>query len=375
MQKLVIDASALTSALKVVAPAILPKTTMPILRYVKIVAKDKETCTITATNVNVSIIHDFGCHNKLSADEAILLPFDELIAIASVVVGPLSLSIEKGSSVIRADRNVYKIGDATDAGVFPKIPVLVDPITIEATNSLSRGFQNSTRVASQNINDLMFSNISLEVDKNQLTISSTDRHRLFVQQFHVDNQTKGSYTVPYSFIRSAKYIQSGSLSVTEKYISLASEKTQIIGLLSDQPFPNYRQIIPPAPDFNLTVPRADFISALNRVSVYKSATPYPTKFHFSPNGVRLEYFDDELNREATEDIVADHSVAIPLMGINVPLLESTLSCLPPEAETISFAITGAHKIVAIKCDVKEDNLSLYIMPYFIETPANTQNAK
>jgi DNA polymerase III subunit beta len=231
------------------------------------------------------------------------------------------LSIEMSSSVGK-----YKIG-GEKADDFPKEPPPGE------TNS----FNMSSIALIESINKTLFAvsndtlrpamtGVFFELDKDSITLVSTDAHRLVqFRNNEVNCPTKEGFIVPKKPLQQLRATLPAdetqlSLSYNDNHLFVTSSHLSMSCRLIDARFPDYRAVIPADNPYKLSVNRADFVSALRRVSIFANKTTNQVVLDINGNSLQLSAQDIDFSYEGKETLSCQYSGEDMKIAFNAKLM-------------------------------------------------------
>ena len=237
------------------------------------------------------------------------------------IINEQDLSIEMSSSVGK-----YRIG-GEKADDFPKEPAAGDATSFTMPSVALIECINKTlfAVSSDTLRPAM-TGVYFELATDSLTFVSTDAHRLV--QFRRDDvsppQADG-FVVPRKPLQQLR----GTLPADETPLELSYNSSHLFvntGKLSmscrliDARFPDYKAVIPTDNPYRLSVNRADFMSALRRVSVFANKTTNQVVLDIKGNGLQLSAQDIDFSYEGKENLPCSFSGEDMKIAFNAKLM-------------------------------------------------------
>lgn len=351
--KFTIDSLAVSKALKIVAPAIQQNVVIPILESV-LVEVDKSECTITATNLNLTISHKLKCESKDTFKLAI--PFREFSNITSVIAAqPITIEDTPKQIVFSTG---HKIGKAHDVNVFPTMQEFEPDFEMDADEEFMYHLQLATNCCTKDNLSVQFLNVCINHADGKIQILSSDR----IQLFRYEQPFKKAFSpicVDYTFVKALRAIEAGKLSSSKKFLKIEDENTNILIRLSEEKFPDTSMLFTPY-THNFSIDRQELLSSLNKLMVFNSPL-FDVHFLFNSNSIKLKFDDNEFDYHFEEELKADHSVEVEKIRLNGVFLKNMLS-LMPETETVKLCIKDEKQYIHI--DTDNDNLKFIIIPLF-----------
>jgi len=231
------------------------------------------------------------------------------------------LSIEMSSSVGK-----YRIG-GEKADDFPKEPAATDATQFNMPSVALMECINKTlfAVSTDTLRPAM-TGVFCELTPDSLSFVSTDAHRLV--QFKRDDvhppQADG-FVIPRKPLQQLR----GTLPADETQLELSYNSSHLFvntGRLNmscrliDARFPDYKAVIPTDNPYRLLLNRAEFMSALRRVSVFANKTTNQVVLDIKGNNLQMSAQDIDFSYEGKENLACSYTGEDMKIAFNAKLM-------------------------------------------------------
>jgi DNA polymerase-3 subunit beta len=273
IMKFIVSSSALLKQLQQINGVISANTVLPILEDF-LFEIEKNKLTVVATDLETVM----KIHMDIEAKDSgkVCIPAKILMdSLKNLADQPLTFNIDKNFGVeITSDNGKYKVmGENPDN--FPKEPAADD----------ANGFIMSSAALLTAINKTLFAvstddlrpamtGVFFELDKKSFTAVATDAHRLVkYKRKDVSCPNTDNFIVPrkpLTLLKNALPDNEDELNISynKNHLFVSHGTTQMVCRLIDARFPDYKVVIPTDNPYRMTVNRAEFQSALRRVSIF-----------------------------------------------------------------------------------------------------------
>jgi DNA polymerase III subunit beta len=366
--KATVSSSALSSALGLVARAVSPRSTLPVLGNV-LLETAEDGLRVTATNLDLTIaisvpatIHEEG---RTTVPARLLSEY-----VASLGDAPCSMELEVPTQVLRLSCGVHRANlHGIDAVEFPPLPKHDAEAAFESDAAALQGaIAQTVMAASADEASPVLTGVLMQVDGNRLTLAATDRHRLAVKTLEVTRDAAGP---PVSVIVPARHLNEVARAVnpTRPTVSIAFSEgrnqvfftlkdVEISSRLIDGTYPNYAQVIPGESATTVSLPTQSLLREARTAAVLARDAANPVRLQVGEGTLTLraqtaEVGDDEAPLTAS---VAGDDVQI---AFNARYVLDALSVLDSDEVQLSF--NGALHPGVIRPAGRDDYLCI-IMP-------------
>lgn len=368
--KFIVSSSALLKQLQLISGVINANTVLPILEdFLFEIEKNKLTVVATDLETVMKVHLDIEAkdNGKVCIPAKILMD-----SLKNIPDQPLTFTIDKNYAIeITSDNGKYKVmGENPDN--FPKEPTADDTNSFTMPSSGLVTAINKTLFAVSN-DDLRpaMTGVFFELDKKSLTCVATDAHRL-VKYKRTDVSCPKSDTFivpkkPLNLLKSALPDNADelTLSYNSNHLFVKHGGTELVCRLIDARFPDYKVVIPVDNPYKLTVTKADFQSALRRVSVFSNKSTNQVALSMSGSELQLAAQDVDFSFEGNERMACQYDGEDLQIAFNAKFLIEMLSAAESAEVNIELSTpTKAGIIKPIDLDENEDLLML-VMPLML----------
>ena len=368
--KFIAGSSTLLKQLQHISGVINSNTVLPILEDF-LFEVEKNKLTVVATDLETVMRIQLDIEAKDSGK--VCIPARILMdSLKNIPDQPLTFNIDKNYAIeITSDNGKYKVmGENPDN--FPKEPGADDTTSFEMTASALVTCINKTIFATSN-DDLRpaMTGVFFELDKKGLQCVATDAHRL-VRYKRTDVKCSKSDTFivprkPLNLLKAAIPDTNDTITVSynSNHLFVTHGTTQMSCRLIDARFPDYKVVIPAENPYQLTVNKADFQSALRRVSIFSNKSTNQVALHISGSQLQLAAQDIDFSFEGNERMNCQYSGENLVIAFNARFLIEMLAAT--ESEDVTIELSTPTKAGIIKPVEKEENeeLLMLVMPLML----------
>ena len=370
--KFIVSSSVLLKQLQQISGVINANTVLPILEDF-LFEVEKNKLTVLATDLETVM----KVQLEVEAKEAgrICIPAKILMdSLKNIPEQPLTFNIDKNFAVeITTDNGKYKVmGENPDN--FPKEPVADDTTSFNVTSSALVTAINKTLFAVSN-DDLRpaMTGVFFEMDKKGLQFVATDAHRLVrFKRKDAGSPKTDSMIVPkkpLTLLKSALPDNSDELTINynSNHLFVKHGTTQLSCRLIDARFPDYKVVIPGDNPYKLTVNRADFQSALRRVSVFSNKSTNQVVLNISGSELQLAAQDVDFSFEGTERMKCQYDGEDLQIAFNARFLIEMLNATDSEEVRIELSTSTKAGIIKPVEQDDEEELLMLVMPLMLNS--------
>ena len=353
----------LSKKMNAISSVVPGKTTMPILSMV-LINVEGSTISFTATDLDISVTSKVA--GTVEAQGSIAVPAKKIAEIVKSLSGDeVTMEAEGEKLTIRCGKSRFSV-NGRSADDFPKMPKQESSTEFEIQAPLLRKMIKKTIYAvSTDLTRPALCGVLWEVDRNGLTMVSTDGHRLakVEAKLELKNVEKAEVIVPpkalstfRSYSEKDEMIRVG---LGDNSVSIEMDNVSIYSRLLEGPFPSYQKVIPAGNEKALLVPREDLSAATRRVSILSDALTHQVVFSLDRDKLTLHVATQDLGdaREELEATYADEPMEI---GYNAAYIQDILRTI--DGDEISFKLDRPDNAgVVTPADEKGDIRQLCIV--------------
>jgi DNA polymerase-3 subunit beta len=351
----------LVQALGVVSRAVSTRTSVQILSGILLEAQGSEL-RLAATDMELSLRATLSAQiegdgsivlpGKTFADIARLLPADEV----SIEHKPAESVVHVTSGTASYTLHTYNPED------FPRLPEL-DAVTTFAVERepLLETIHRVARAASRDESRPVLTGILVQFTAGTLVMAATDSYRLAVKETTLEGSVPElEAIVPARALQElARIATSGDeveVGVHENQVIFATSGVWLTTRRIDGQFPNYKQLLPEAFEYELTVPRLELLDVVKRAAVMiQRSTP-----------LQIRFAEGELTVIARTHEVGESKESMPIaftgdtleMGFNADFLRDGLESL--EGDDVRVKLISPLRPAVIQGE--GDDFTYLVMP-------------
>lgn len=271
----------LVQAIQIVAKAVASKPQMPILSGIYLHAEEK-MLELQATDYEIGIICKIPAEIETPGD--IVLSGRYLQEVIRSLPGEnVSIAYEREQKIVKINSNTANFTLLSlSANEFPVIHQLEGNISFPIRDNQLRDLVKKTVFSCSNDEARpVFTGCYMEVGESAVTMAATNTHRLSVKKEPLDNFEGAIHIIiPAKILNEFLKIMVSEIpeivQVTCSYnqISFAFKNVYLTSRLIEGQFPDYHRVIPSDFKTRVTLDTAEFLSAVDRVSLISRAGEY-----------------------------------------------------------------------------------------------------
>lgn len=370
--KFIVSSSALLKQLQQISGVINANTVLPILEDF-LFEIDKNKLTVVATDLETVMKVQMEVEAKDSG--RVCIPAKILMdSLKNIPDQPLTFNIDKNYSVeLTSDNGKYKVmGENPDN--FPKEPVADDTTSFTLTSAALVTAINKTlfAVSGDDLRPAM-TGVYFEMDKKGLQFVATDAHRLVrYKRKDVSCPKNDSLIVPkkpLNLLKAAMPMNDDELTVSynSNHLFVKHGTTQMSCRLIDARFPDYKVVIPVDNPYKLILNKADFQSALRRVSVFSNKSTNQVVLNISGSELQLAAQDVDFSFEGNERMKCQYDGEDLAIAFNAKFLIEMLNAA--ESDEVVVELSTPTKAGIIKPTEQEENeeMLMLVMPLMLNS--------
>ncbi len=368
--KFIVSSSALLKQIQHISGVINANTVLPILEDF-LFEIEKNKLTVVATDLETVMRIQLDIEAKDSGK--VCIPAKILLdSLKNIPDQPLTFTIDKNYGVeITSDNGKYKVmGENPDN--FPKEPAADDTtsFTLPATALVTAINKTLFATSSDDLRPAM-TGVYFELDKKHMQCVATDAHRLVrYKRTDVNCPKTDSFIVPrkpLNLLKAAIPFNDDELTISynSNHFFVKHGTTQMSCRLIDARFPDYKVVIPADNPYRLTVNKADFQSALRRVSIFSNKSTNQVALTISGSELQLTAQDVDFSFEGNERMKCQYNGEDLMIAFNAKFLIEMLSAA--EGEDVNMELSTPTKAGLIKPTEKDEaeELLMLVMPLML----------
>jgi DNA polymerase-3 subunit beta len=338
--KLTVPKDALSGALRQVLNVVSSRTTLPVLSNVMLEAAD-EKLVVTGTDLEVSVRAELG------------VPVTEpgSVTVLARKFGQIVSSLPDGDVLLETDANhhttlsckkaFFKIV-GMDSAEFPREAPLENGWSFTMTCSEFRKILSKVSYASSpDESRRVLNGILLSLRAGTLTAAATDGRRLALVEKPMDETvaSEGDVILPPKAVNEVLKLGQPEdqlvVQLTDRRAAFKGGNTLLVSKLVDGNYPNYRQVIPGSFSHDVVIPRAEFQTVLNRVSMVVSETSASVRLKLDKAQMIVSATSSEFG-ESNEPLDVSYDAKPIQIAFNPTFLMDPLKHLESDQVRIQF---------------------------------------
>ncbi len=360
------DRDVLSEALQTVQRGVSSRPGIPALTGVLMQTRAEGTLTLTTTDLEVSarLSIEVQAH-----EEGVALVPARLLAdtVKSLSDAPVEFDADQSQARIRcaAYEGALRLLPAED---FPSLQPPSGIRVVVKAQRFGEAVGQVARAASRDEARPILTGVLLEVNREGVTLVSTDSYRLAVRELVATAAGEGKAIVPERAMseagRAAGGVEKGDIElfVDESQASFQVGQLMLTSRLIEGEFPNYRQLLPEAYESRLTVSRQQLADAVRRVGLLARDTS-PVRLEFNALGVKLSSSSPDLG-QAVEAVEAKYEGEDITAAFNATYLADGLAAAT--GDTVRLEVRDGLKPGIVRGE--SDDFTYLVMPVRLPTP-------
>ena len=351
--KFKITRSKFLDSLKTVQNIVGGKVSLPILQNVLIEARGKEL-KMTTTDLDISI--KSVCECEVIEQGVSTLPVKLLCnSVAKAGEGEIEIEIDANERAsIKAGSAKFKLAGMPESE-FPRLPQDEEAFSYELPQqTLREMLRKVSYAASQDDTRRTLKGVFMSFKDSKLTMVATDGRRLALVENEIEfpKSAEKDIVLPAKTVAELQRSLNGegdvSIMVQKSQICFKIGETIIYSKLIEDPYPNFRQVIPADTAEHITVDRQLLLNAIDRASVMTMDEAHSTKLIFSNGKLTVT--------SAVSDIgEAKDEVAIKYAGEKIEIMFNPSYVMDPlkaiDDDEVTINIDNGHSPAVIKCSI------------------------
>lgn len=368
--KFIVSSSALLKHVQQISGIINANTVLPILEDF-LFEVEKNKLTVVATDLETVMRIEIDVEAKESG--RVCIPARILIdSLKNIADQPLTFNIDKNFAVeITSDNGKYKVMGENPEN-FPKEPVADDTtsFTMPAAALTTAISKTLFAVSSDDLRPAM-TGVYFELDPKFVQFVATDAHRLVrYKRTDVHCPKKDSFVVPkkpLNILKTALLNASDelTLSYNTNHLFVQHGSTKMACRLIDARFPDYKVVIPSDNPYKLSVDKADFQSALKRVSVFSNKSTNQVVLNIQGSELQITGQDVDLSFEGSERMKCQYDGEDMAIAFNARFLVEMLGAAETSEVTVELSTPTKAGILKPTDSEANEELMMLVMPLML----------
>jgi DNA polymerase-3 subunit beta len=368
--KFIVSSSSLLKHLQQINGVINANTVLPILEDFLFEIENKKL-NIVATDLETVMRVQMDVESK--ADGKVCIPARILIdTLKNIADQPLTFSIDQNFSVeITSDNGKYKVpGENPDN--FPKEPSSDDTTGFPMKSTALITAINKTLFAVSN-DDLRpaMTGVFFELNPEFIQFVATDAHRLVRYKRTDTKATKtDSFIVPkkpLNLLRNALPDNDDEITISynSNHLFVNHGDIQMICRLIDARFPDYKVVIPIDNPYKLVVTKADFQSALRRVSIFSNKSTNQVALNITGSELQMAAQDIDFNFEGNERMNCQYDGEDLQIAFNAKFLIEMLNAADTTEVRLELSTPTKAGLIKPSEQAEGEDLLMLVMPLML----------
>lgn len=371
--KFIVNSTALLEKLQNIIGTISSKPLLPILDHflfdikggvLKITSTDLETSMTTQMEVEADADIMLAVPSKLTLETLRSLPNQ-----------PVTFTIDDQNKKVEmlSEFGRYKLAGQAGSD-FPKIPEIEsDSKFTMSAELLSSSIQKTIFATGTDDLRLNLTGVFVQLDQDKITFVSTDANQLVRNVVtSVQPGVEHSFILPKKALNLLKStLPHDSTEVQVEYNASNAFFTfgeiQLICRFISEKYPDYNAVIPESSPFHFNINRAEFQSAVKRISIFANKSTYQIRLKLSGSEMTVSAEDIDLANEATERLNCEYEGDDMEIGFNSKMLLEMLNNI--SSSEIRFELSSPQNAGIIFPAENEENeeLLMLIMPMMLKS--------
>jgi len=332
----------LAHGLSVVARAVAPRSTLPVLGNI-LLATDEGRLRLSATNLELGITCWIGA--KIEEEGSTTVPartFTDLVSTLPPDQVRMDLSIRTQTMNVRCGASNTDL-KCIDAQEFPPMPVpdLSTGIQI-GVSAFKEMVQQVAFAASTDEARPILTGVFMKVEANQITMAAADGFRLSVRKAELETSVEKPFTavIPARALSELARISSDGkdlitmvLPPRSGRVIFRTKDTELVSQLIEGNFPDYEQIIPRGHQTRTVLSTPSFLKACKQAEIFAREGSLIARVSITPGAEEMLPGTVEISGQSEEtgsnQTVVDASIEGPpiLIAFNVRFLREALDVI------------------------------------------------
>lgn len=332
----------LARGLNIVARAVSPRSTLPVLANV-LIATDEGRLRLSATNLELGITCWIGA--KIQEEGSTTVPartFVDLVGTLSDNQVEMSLSVRTQTLNVRCGASNTDL-KCIDAQEFPPMPAedTVQGLEVNVAD-LKEMIQQVVFAASNDDARPILTGVLVNVDGDRIVLAAADGFRLSVRRAHFSSPS----TMPINAVIPARALSElarisadGDQLLTmvmppgRGQVIFRMPDIELVSQLIEGSFPDYEQIIPRSFETRAVLSTAAFLKACKQAEIFAREGSHIARINIKPGGGELQPGTVEISGQSEEtgssQNVVDASIEGPslIIAFNVRFLREALDVI------------------------------------------------
>ncbi len=295
------------------------------------------------------------------------------VILRSLPDQPVTFNIDNGNFGIEVVNNNGRYKMAGQDGIdYPTLPEKSGDgsFTVPA-NLLLRAVSKTLFAAGSDELRLNLTGLFVEMKGSHVNFVATDANKLVrYTRKDISTGTEHSFIIPKKPLNLLKTaLPNDETPVVVDYnktnVFFTFGNTQLICRLLDEKYPEYSAVIPLENPNVITISRTDFLSSINRISIFASKTTHQVRLKITGSELTISAEDIEMANEATEKISCEYDGDDMEIGFNARFLKEMLSTLDGDSVQLKMSQPNRAGLLVPTENEKNEEITMLIMPMML----------
>src|SRR2546430_2178843 len=331
--KAVCSRDELTRALGIVSRGVSTRTSVQILAGILIEADDDGKLQLAATDMELSLRTSLEA--KVDSGGSVVVPGRLLLDLARLLPeAEVSLEhrLEEAVVEVRCGSASYRL-HTYNAEDFPRLPDTQVDLNEVGRSTLLETVARVSRSASRDESRPVLTGVLVHFEPGKLVMAATDSYRLSVKETVLEGTVPElEAIVPARALGELGRIggegETLSLGVHENQVVFGSGEAWLTTRRIDGQFPNYKQLVPEAFEYEVPLPREELLDVVRRVSVMAQRNS-PLRLRFAEGELTVSAQTQDVG-EARESLPASFTGEALEIGFNAEFLRDGVESVAGE---------------------------------------------
>lgn len=365
--KFIVSSTLLANSLQAVNKVIVGKNAMPIRENILFEIQGKELL-LTASDEDNTIKAKLEV-NSAEGDFAFTVPARHLIEIIGKFPEmPLTFDVSDLTKIqLISETGKYQLV-GTSADEYPQLKDLKEPASFTmAGDTLLKAVSKTLFATADNELRPIMNGICFVLSEEGLVCAATDSHQLVR---YTNSEAKGQDATfvlpkkPANLLKNVLPKEKGEVKVAfdDNSACFTLESYTIYCRLIEGKYPNFNAVIPTQNTNVLSVDRAGFTAAINRVAVCSNQASHLIKLDIRNDQMILSAQDYDFSTFATETIVCQFDGTPMAVGLKAPFLLDILNHLDSDDAVLELSDPSRAVLILPSSNLDNEELLMLLMP-------------
>ena len=370
--RFIVTSTALLKNLQQISGVISSNTVLSVLEDFLFELKGN-TLTLTATDLETMMRVQLDV-NDAQGDGRICIPSKILTDyLKNLPEQPITFNINEQDLSIEMSSDVgkYRIG-GEKADDFPKEPAPGDTTSFTMPSiALLESINKTLFAVSTDTLRPQMTGVYFEMSKDNITFVSTDAHRLVqYRRTDVSCPAQEGVVVPKKPLQQLRATLPADetqleLSYNSSHLFVNSGRMSMSCRLIDAKFPDYKAVIPGDNPYKLTINRADFVSALRRVSIFANKTTNQVVLDINGNALQLSAQDIDFSYEGKEMLSCQYNGEDMKIAFNAKLMVEMINNMDGDEMQVELSTPTRAGIFRPMEKADSEDVLMLLMPLMV----------